>query len=96
MKSSGAESVTCYGVLVDKNSTWKSHIKYIEKKLQKSIGLLFKGKPFLNKQSFLSLYYSYIHSYINYANVAWGSTYMTNLKELSSQQKDAMRIICNK
>ena len=50
----------------------------------------------MNKQSLLSLYYSYIHSYINYANVAWGSTYMTNLKELSSQQKHAMRIICNK
>ena len=50
----------------------------------------------MNKQFFLSLYYSCIHSYINYTNVAWGSTYMTNLKELSSQQKDAMRIICNK
>ena len=28
--------------------------------------------------------------------MAWGSTYMTNLKKLSSQQKHAMRIICNK
>ena len=50
----------------------------------------------MNKQSLLSLYYSYIHSYINYANVAWGSTYTTNLRNLSSQQKHPMRIICNK
>ena len=50
----------------------------------------------MNKQSLLSLYYSYIHSYINYANVAWGSTYMTNFKKPSSQKKHAIRIICNK
>ena len=52
-------------------------MKYIENKIAKNFGLLFKAKPILNKQSLLSLYYSYIHTYINYANVAWGSTYMT-------------------
>ena len=62
-------------------------------KLQRSNRLLLKLKPFLNKQYFLSLYYSYIHSYIQ---CGCGSTYMTNLKELSSQQKHAMGIICNK
>ena len=71
---------------VDEHSTWKPHIKYIEHKISKSIGLLFKAKPFLNKQSLLSLYYSYMHSYINYANVAWGSTYMANFKKSSSQK----------
>ena len=50
----------------------------------------------MNKQSLLPLYHSYIHSYINCANVAWGSTYMTNFKKLSNQQKHAMRIICSK
>ena len=50
----------------------------------------------MNKQSLLSLYYSYIHSYINYANVTWESTYMTNVKILISRQKHVMRIICNK
>ena len=44
----------------------------------------------------IPLYYSYIHSYINYANVAWESTYMTNSKRLFIQQKHEMRIICNK
>ena len=82
--------------MLNENLTWKPHIKYIENKIAENIGLLFKAKSFLNKQSLLSLYYSYIHSYINYANVTWGSTYKTNLKKLSSQQKHEMRIICNK
>ena len=88
------ESIKFLGFLLDENLIWKSHIKYIGNKIAKV--KLFKAKPFLNKQSLLSLYYSYIHSYINYANVAWGSTHLTNLKILFSQQKHAMHIICNK
>ena len=52
----------------------------------KSSRELLKAKPFLNKQFLLSLYYSYIHRYINYASVASVSTYMTNFKKLSSQK----------
>ena len=44
----------------------------------KNSSLLFKSKSLLNKESSLSLYFSYIH---RYAIVAWASTYMTNLKK---------------
>ena len=75
-----AESIKYLGVLLDESSTWKPHIKYIESKIAKNLREFLKAKPFLNKQFLLSLYCSYIHSYINYANVTWVSTYMTNLK----------------
>ena len=52
-----AESIKLLGVMLDENLTWKPHIKYIENKIAKNIGLLFKAKQFLNKQSLLSLYY---------------------------------------
>ena len=77
-----AESIKFLRVLLDENLSWKPHIKYIENKIAKNIGLLFKAKSFLNKQSLLSLYYSYIQSYINYAIVACGSTCMTNFKKM--------------
>ena len=70
--------------------------KYLENKIAKNIGLMYRAKPFLDKESLLALYYSYIHSYLNYANLAWGSTYLTNLKKLRSQQKHAIRIVHNK
>ena len=57
---------------------------------------MYRAKPFLDKESLLALYYSYIHSYINYANLAWGGTYLTNLKKLRSQQKHAIRIVHDK
>ena len=55
-----------------------------------------KAKPFLDKDSLLSLYFSYIHSYINYVNLVWASTHKTNLKKIHSQQKHALRIVYNK
>ena len=38
----------------------------------------------------------YIHTYLNYVNLSWGSTNRTNLKQLLSQQKHAVQIINNR
>ena len=51
---------------------------------------------FLDKESLLALYYSYINSYQNYANLALGSTYRKNLKKLRSQQKHAIQKVHNR
>ena len=90
------KSIKFLGVLLDENLSSKDHIKYIANKVAKNIGLLYRTKLFLDKNSLLTLYYSYIHTYLNYANLSWGSTNRTNLKKLLSQQKHAVRIINNK
>ena len=33
-----------------------------------------------------------IHSYLNYGNIAWGSTTQTKLKKLASKQRQAIRV----
>ena len=55
--------------------------------------MLYKAKQYLNKRSLLVLYYSFIHTYTNYGNIAWGSTNRTNLKKINSLQKHAILII---
>ena len=37
-----------------------------------------------------SLYFSFFHSYLNYENIAWGSTFITKIKKLYSKQKRAI------
>ena len=76
-----SKSIKFLGVFLDKNLIWKDHIRYLENKIAKSIGLLFGSKPYLTKKCLLSLYYSYSHTYISYANIARGSTYISNLKK---------------
>ena len=40
-------------------------------------------------------YFSFIHSYINYANITWASTNKTKLNKQFGKQKQATRIIFN-
>ena len=79
--------------MLDEHIAWNDHIHAIEKKLAKNIGLLYRARQFLDKESLKTIYFSYIHSYLNYANIAWASTYFTKLKTIHYQQKHAARII---
>ena len=81
------------GVLLDENLNWKNHIHCIENKISKNLGILYKARLVLNEKCTKQLYFSFIHSYLNYANIAWGSTSKTNLKVLFRRQKHASRII---
>ena len=57
-------------VLLYQHLTWKEHIKLTENKIAKNLGILDKPKPYLDKTALLRVYYSYIHSYLNYTNTA--------------------------
>ena len=63
--------------------------------LQKILDCFIIAKPLLQVKSLESIYFAYIHSYINYANIAWGSTYRTKLKTIYFHQKHAVRIVFN-
>ena len=89
------EFIKFLGVLLDENLNWKKHIKHTENKIAKNLGLHYKARPFLERNALLALYYSYMQTYINYANIAGGSTCRTNLKKINSEQKHAIRIIFN-
>lgn len=90
------ECLKFLGVYVDENLSWLSHIKYIESKIKKTIGIMYRVSPLINSQSLKLIYFSLIHSYINYGNIAWASTQPAKLKRILSVQKHACRIIFRK
>ena len=65
----------------------------IETKISKNLGILYKARQLLNFKCTKQLYFSFIHSYINYGNIAWGSTNPTKLKVILRRQKQASRVI---
>ena len=81
------------GVYIDENITWKHHIKTISSKVSKCIGIIYKAREFLSKHNSKQLYFSFIRSYINYANIAWASTHKSKLECLYRHQKHAARLI---
>ena len=79
----------------DENISWKEHIRTVKTKLAKNIELLYRTKPLLEEKSLKSIYFAYIHSYLDYANIAWASTCRTKLKTIHFHQKHAARIVFN-
>jgi hypothetical protein len=83
------------GVYIDQHLTWKDHISHICKKISKSVGIIYRSRFYLSTKTKLSLYYTLIYPYITYCNIAWSSTYVTNVNRIFYLQKRAVRAITN-
>ena len=91
------ESITKFlGIFIDGNLTWKNHIEHVCTKVSKSIRIMYKSRNILSKRLMKQLYFSFIYSYLNYANITWASTNKSNLISIYRHQKHAVRIIYDK
>lgn len=81
------------GVIIDDKICLKSHIKYIQTKLSRSISILAKAKHILDCRSLYILYCSLVLPYLMYCVEVWGNTYQSALQSLFILQKRAIRII---
>ena len=80
------------GVIIDENLTWKNHIKVIENKISKNIGVLYRASHLLDLKNLLKIYFCFVHIYISYANIAWASTFEAKLQGILKKQKHAAQI----
>jgi hypothetical protein len=61
------------GVVLDKHLTWKFHIQHVTSKISKCIGIMYKARRVLNRDSMISLYNTF-YPYLTYCVQIWGST----------------------
>ena len=73
-------SIKFLGVMLDEHISWIDHVKTVENKIVKNIGLLYRVSQFLHEDSLKTANFSYMHSYLNYANIVRTSTYATTSK----------------
>ena len=57
-------------VLLDENLISKHHINCVHDKIKKNLGVLYKARTYLNEKCLKQLYFSFIHSYLNYGNIS--------------------------
>ena len=55
------------GVIIDDKFNWISHITYIKNKISKSIGILYRTRQFLNKDTLRNLYFTFVYPYLIYS-----------------------------
>ena len=80
-------------VLIDQHLSWKRHIDFVSKKISKSVGIIAKARFYLSSQTLMTLYYSLVYPFLTYCNVAWSSTYCSNLNCIYLLQKRIVRLI---
>ena len=85
-------SVKFLGDIIDENLTWQNHIKVVENKIFKNIGVLYRASHLLDFKNLPKIYFSFIHIYISYANIAWANAFKTILQGILKKQKHAARI----
>ena len=76
------------GVMIDKNLNWQSHIKLVESKVSKNVGVLFKSILHLIRHTYQYDSHLYIYKYassIGYGNAAWASISHNKHKKILSK-----------
>ena len=81
------------GVIIDEHLTWSQHTTTISKKVSRSIGIMYKLRPFMNTKMLTNIYYSLIYSHLVYAVQVWGSACSTHLNRIETLQKRAVRMM---
>ena len=81
------------GVILDSKVSWIQHITYVKNKVSKGIDIMYKARKYLNKQSLINLYYSFIYPYLIYCIESWGNATDCHLNQLFLMQKRVVRLI---
>ena len=81
------ESTKFLGVYLDTKLDWKKHISYVKSKIARGVGIIRKARKYLNKESLLTLYYSFIYPYFIYGIEVWGNAYHSTLASVMKLQK---------
>ena len=83
------------GILLDSQLSFKYHIDEVKKKISRSIGILYKLKPFVTKKILTNVYYAIIYPFILYGIEVWGNANKTLLAPIHTLQKKFVRLVTN-
>ena len=79
------------GVLIDNNLSWKAHTMHISKIVSKYNGIIRKIRPYLNKDSLLTLNNTLVLPYLSYCTLVWGDKNNSFIESLFILQKKLIR-----
>lgn len=87
------EETKFLGVLVDQDLSWKPHIKYLNKKLKCSTGMINRIKDNIPCSLHKTLYHTLFESDLSYGITVWGGVSKNQLEPLFVTQKKCIRIL---
>jgi len=67
------------GIIADDQLRWSTHIKIVEQKLKRLIGILYKIRYKLPDWFLRNIYFGFVHPYIIYGLEVYGDTYASKI-----------------
>ena len=93
---SETHSVKYLEIIVQSNLCWDLHISAVKRRIDPAIGILYKLKNKLDRNSKLMIYQSLIHSHLNYLAITYAyNRHNSIIRSLQRMQKRALKIVCN-
>ena len=86
------EEVKYLGIIIDSKMTFKSHINELKIYISRSIGILYKLRPFVTTQILSSVYYGIIYPFLLYGIIIWGNAGKTTLTPILTLQNKFVRM----
>ena len=78
---------------MDESLNWTKHVKTVESKMARYIGLMYKLKKLLPLGARLQIYHSFVQSHVNFCALVWGFSSRSNIELLFSKQKKGIRAV---
>ena len=78
-------SVKFLGILLHENLSWRECLKLTQNKVAKNIGLIYKAKLYLNKDSLALYVLTFALILTKYANLVWGRTNRTYFQKTNAK-----------
>ena len=87
------QSIKYLGILIDSTLSWKDHITHLPKKLSRSIGILYKLRPFVNLKMMKNVYHVLFYSHLVYGIRVWGSACDSHIGTIQVLQKRVVKLM---
>ena len=88
-------SVRFLGLDIENSLKFKSHLSNLAKKISKNAGILYKLRNNVPLNNLLTVYHSFIESYLNYCTIIFGNAYDSHIKPVEVAQRKCIRVIAN-
>ena len=79
------------GLIIDDKLKWHEHIQHVKHKIARSVGILYKIRHYLNKETLLNMYYTFVFPYLIYGVEIWGSATLNHINPLKKNSKKCVR-----
>ena len=86
-------SIKFLGVIVSDNLNWNEHKQYIQQKIQKSLGILYRCRQIMNMEECINMYKTFIVPYLLYCLPVWGGTVGSQNDPIIKSQNKVLRIL---